>query len=77
MDDEIVTVATFGTAAEAEMARGYLEANGIEVFLGDEAMSRIASHLAPMIGGVKLQVRREDEELVRQLLSEAGSDPED
>ncbi len=66
---ELVTVTTFLTAHEAELARGYLEANGIEVFLGDQEMTRIASHLIPMIGGIKLQVRSEDADRVRELLS--------
>ena len=58
------------------MARGFLEANGVDVFLADEAMARIANHLAPMIGGYKLQVRREDVDTVVELLGLVQSDPD-
>ena len=72
MNDELVTVATFVTAHEAAMARGFLEANGIDVFLADEAMSRI--YLTVVIGGIKLQVRGEDVDIARELLSEVRSE---
>lgn len=72
MSHGLVTVAGFATAHEAGMARGFLEANGIEVFLADEAMSRI--YLAVVTGGIKLQVRGEDAETARQLLSEVRSE---
>lgn len=69
MSDQLVTVAIFVTAHEAAMARGFLEANGIDVFLADEAMSRI--YLTVVTGGIKLQVRAEDADTARELLSEA------
>lgn len=69
MTTQLVTVATFATAHEAAMARGMLEAEGVEVFLADEAMSRI--YLSVVTGGIKLQVRAEDAETARELLSEA------
>jgi hypothetical protein len=75
MSDELVTVATFMTVQEAVMARGFLEANGVGVFMADEAMSRIASYLIPMTGGIRLQVRREDAETARELLADVESDP--
>jgi hypothetical protein len=74
MSQELVTIATFLTAHEAQMARGLLEANEMECFMADEAMTRIASHLIPMIGGMKLQVRPEDVEKARELLSPTQSD---
>lgn len=70
MSDNLVTVATFATTHEAAMARGLLEAEGIDAFLADEAMSRI--YLSVITGGIKLQVREEDAESARQLLSEVG-----
>jgi Putative prokaryotic signal transducing protein len=75
LEHELVTIATFGTVMEAEMARGFLEANGVDVFLLDLNMTRIASAYAAMIGGIKLQVRYGDEQRARDLLSEVGSDP--
>jgi hypothetical protein len=73
MSEGLVTVAVFVVVHEAEMARGFLESNGIDVFLADGAMSRIASHLTPMIGGIKLQVRQEDADRACELLSEVNS----
>ncbi|HOK44580.1 MAG TPA: DUF2007 domain-containing protein [Bryobacteraceae bacterium] len=79
MSGSLVTVETFLIAHEAEMARGYLEAHGIDVFLADREMSRI--HVSPLIGGVKLQVRAEDQERARELLAkirrDAGGDEGD
>jgi hypothetical protein len=69
---EWVTVATFVTPHEAAMARGFLEGSGIRVFLADAEMSRLASHLTPMLGGIKLQVPREDAEKARELLAAVG-----
>jgi hypothetical protein len=75
MDDELVTIATFAREHEAEFARGYLETNEVDVYLADDAMTRIASHLLPMIGGVKLKVRRQDVDRARELLAQVQSDP--
>jgi hypothetical protein len=74
--DELVTIASFHSALEAEMAKGYLEAQGVEATFADENVNRIANHLQPMIGGVKLQVRQEDAERARFLLAQAGSEPQ-
>lgn len=73
MNNDLVTVATFLRTQDAEMARGYLEANGVEVFLRDREMARI--QLPSIIGGIKLQVRAEDAETARELLSQAQSEP--
>jgi len=77
MNDELVTIASFAIDYEAQLARGYLQSNGIDVFLADEATSRIANHLGPIIGGFKLQVRGRDVDLARELLAEAQSPPPD
>jgi hypothetical protein len=65
MNDDLITVATFLTIQEAKIARGFLESNGFTVFLGDEAMVP----LSPIVGSVKLQVREQDAETVRELLA--------
>jgi hypothetical protein len=58
--DDLVIIASFGSALEAELAKGFLEAQGVQATFADENVSRIANHLQPMIGGVKLQVRQEE-----------------
>jgi hypothetical protein len=75
--DDLVIIASFGSALEAELAKGFLEAQGVQATFADENVSRIANHLQPMIGGVKLQVRQEDAERARLLLSEAGREPDE
>ena len=66
MSDDLVTVASFLTIQEAKMARGFLESNGFRIFLADEAMVP----LSPIVGSVKLRVREQDTEIVRQLLAD-------
>ena len=75
-DDEFVTIATFRYGYEAELARGLLESSEIDVLMVDEAAGRIANHLAPLLGWIKLQVRREDADAARDLLASVRSDPE-
>ena len=75
INENLVTVATFVTQHKAEMVRSALETNDIDVFLADQAISRIASHLTPMIGGIKVQVREGDVDRARRLLAELQSDP--
>jgi hypothetical protein len=66
MSDDLVTVASFLTIQEANMARGFLESNGVAVFVGAEAMVP----LSPIVGSVKLRVREQDVEAVRELLAD-------
>ena len=74
MAGELTTVATYVTAYEAELARGFLESNGIDAFLGDAIVSRVVSYLA-VAGGFKLQVRSEDVEAARELLASVRPGP--
>ena len=75
MDDELVTIVELYTPLDMEMVRGYLESAGIEVFVADEETARIATHLTPIIGGFKIQVRARDADRARELLAEAESTP--
>ena len=70
----MVTVATYTKAYEAELARGFLEAHGIPVFVGDEVVSRVVSYLS-VAGGFKLQVNGSDEAAARELLSSIRPGP--
>lgn len=60
MSTELVTIATFNTPAEASIVRNQLEAAGIRCFLADEATMNMAWHLGVAVGGVKLQVAKQD-----------------
>lgn len=68
MEDTFVTVGRFHRLDEANFAKSLLDGAGIQaVLIGDNAVG-MAWHLSPALGGVQLQVRREDEEVARALL---------
>lgn len=56
MSDEVVTLATFTTPAEAQLAKSMLEERGIKVMIADEETVGMAWHLGGALGGVKLLV---------------------
>lgn len=56
MTDRLVTVATFLSPVEANLAKNELEAAGITAYLMDEETANTAWQLTSAIGGVKLQV---------------------
>ena len=64
---EMVTVAKFLDPSEAQMAKGALEAEGIEVFIQGEN----ANSMVPMAFRTRLLVRKEDEADARELLEAA------
>lgn len=69
MEQRWITLLRFSTVHEAEVARGLLEAAGIEAHLLDTATASIAWHLAPAIGGVRLQVRPADRNAALEVLA--------
>lgn len=66
----MVTVATFSNQGGAQIAQGFLESSGIEVFVGDENLSRMENPV--LIGGTKLQVRAADADTARELLTQVN-----
>jgi hypothetical protein len=69
----LVTVGRFQDPVEAQMARGMLEAAGIETFLVGESANQL---LSPAFR-VRLQVRVEDEEAALDLLEPMNGEDED
>jgi hypothetical protein len=69
----LITVGRFLDPVEAQMARGMLEAAGVETFLVGESLNQ----LMPVAFRVRLQVRLEDEAGARELLDSAASGEED
>ncbi len=69
MSGRLVTVGTFATPAEAGIVRNHLEADGIRAFLADEAIVGMAWHLGTAVGGVKLQVAKDDVERAVSVIS--------
>jgi hypothetical protein len=65
---EVVTLEEYSEPLQAEMARLRLQSAGIETFLSGEN----AAILAPGLGSLELQVRREDEADARAILDDIG-----
>jgi hypothetical protein len=59
-DDTLITVATFDNLMEAELARGYLEREGLRCCLADAELVNTNWYLSAAMGGIKLQVARAD-----------------
>lgn len=73
---KLITVATFDTVGEAQLAKNVLATAGIPAALADEQTVGMLWHLSNAIGGVKVQVLEERaEEAVKVLDQEFG--PED
>src|SRR4051812_44538032 len=77
MDDDLITVATFGDALTAEMARNRLEAEGIRAMVMDRETSAMAWHLTQAIGGVKLLIAARDEDRAIEILERLRHHSED
>jgi len=69
-----VTIATFSTPWEAQLARARLEAEGIDAWVSDENLARLGFSNA--IGGVRLQVREEEAKVAAELLQREARLPE-
>lgn len=67
-DDDLVTVDRFLSVADAEIARGTLEASGIDAVIVDENVARMDWGYVPAMGGIRVQVRRSDEPAARSVL---------
>ena len=70
MSDVLMTVATFGDPVEANLAKNYLEASGVQAFLADEETVNMDWALGNAIGRIKLQVGDQDADAARTLLSQ-------
>ena len=69
-EDCFVVIATYNHPAEAHIAKTKLESEGVEAFVLDEHMASINWHYTLAIGGVRLQVSREDEKRAREILNQ-------
>ena len=74
--ERYVTVETFTSPWEAQLARARLEAEGIESLVADEHVVRLDWAISNAVGGVKLKVREEDAERAAAALSGGSPLPE-
>jgi hypothetical protein len=65
---QLVTVETFSSPWEAQLARACLEAEGIDAVIADEHFFRLYGALSNGLGGVRLQVRPEQAGRAAELL---------
>lgn len=70
--NDYVTIATFTYPSETAVIKGKLESEGIECVLKDELTAQVHNFLSNAIGGIKLQVKREEAAKAIQILKEAG-----
>jgi hypothetical protein len=74
MSESWITVATFNLHVQATLAKSVLDAAGIECWLRDEHVARMyAGAYGAAFGGIKLQVRPEDEQVALAILKQAES----
>jgi hypothetical protein len=66
MEEELVTVRSFYTTPEAELAKTVLESAGIQAFVLDGNM---ASMLSNAVGGAKVQVNDQDAARATEILA--------
>lgn len=69
-NDELVTIGKFLAPTEAQIAKGMLEAAGIECFLQGEN----ANNMLALAFRSRLRVRREDAEAAFELLKDSEAD---
>lgn len=82
MAARLTTIARFKDSFRAHLAKTYLEDRGVDAYIQGEflgnAFPRMAQPFGQMAGGIRLQVREEDEDEARELLLEAETAaPED
>lgn len=64
----MITIASFQSIDEAQLARMKLEGSGIDSFIADEAMVNMNWLYSNAIGGVRLQIHEEDLETAKEIL---------
>jgi len=67
---ELVTIRAFRDLPEALLAKGSLESAGIEALLADDNVIRLDWFWSNLMGGIKLQVDREDAEVANGILDQ-------
>ena len=72
--EELITIAAFDEPCVAHLARGRLEAHGIECYLKNEYIVGTNWSYSNLVGGVGLQVEKADVARASKLLDEKAAD---
>ncbi len=70
MNNQLITIASFGKPVEAHLAQAKLASEGIEAFVADDNLIQMNWLYSQAVGGVKLQVNEADAEQALKILSE-------
>lgn len=70
MNNEWITLGSFEFLADVQIIKGKLESEGIHVQLKDENTVSVEPFASNALGGIKLQVLKEDEEEARKIYDE-------
>lgn len=73
-DTEIVLLEEFVNLADAHIAKGVLETNGVPCIIDNEIMSSVYPLTITPLGAIRLMVRRCDVETARRILSSPAID---
>lgn len=73
MKDTFTTIATFPYSSEAQIVKGKLQSEGIQVYLADEYTIDSDPLISQAIGGVKIQVLTTQKENAISILREMNS----
>lgn len=74
MNQAFSTIAVFQYSSEAQVIKGRFEAEGIEVFLMDNHTIDTDPLVSNAIGGVKLNVRKENEAAALEVMESINPD---
>lgn len=74
LNDEMVTIATYASPQEASIPHGALIEEGIAAYLANEETANTLSYVGSAVGGVQLQVRREDAQRAADFLAQIHGD---
>jgi hypothetical protein len=67
---DVVTVRKFRDLPEALLAKGSLDSAGVECWLADDNLVRLDWFISNFVGGIKLQVRKEDGNIANEILEQ-------
>jgi len=74
LNDGMVTIATYASPQEASIPHGALIEEGIAAYLANEETANTLSYVGSAVGGVQLQVRREDAQRAADFLAQIHGD---
>ncbi len=66
---QLITIASFNEPLEAYIVKGRLEAEGIPTYIAHEHHISVAWYLSNALGGVKIQIRKEDKDFAKNILN--------